>query len=45
MAATLLGKGTCAGMGVTTTQLPSALNVYWYRRWYQLGRTVIKIRK
>ena len=45
VAATILGRGTCAGMGVTTTQVPSALNVYWYKRWYQFGRTVIKIRK
>jgi len=45
VAATILGKGTCAGMGVSTTQVPSALNVYWYKRWYQFGRTVIRIRK
>ena len=43
VASTILGKGTCMNMGVTTSQLPSVTNVYWAKRWYEFGKTVIKI--
>ena len=43
VASTILGKGTCINMGVATNQLPSATNVYWSRKWYEFGKTVIKI--
>lgn len=45
VASTILGKGSCGSMGSLTTMEPSAFNVYWARRWYQIGRTVIKIKK
>ena len=43
VASTILGKGTCMNMGVSTTQLPSVTNVYWTKKWYEFGKTVIKI--
>ena len=43
VASTILGKGTCVNMGVATSQLPSATNVYWIKKWYQFGRVAIKV--
>ena len=43
VASTILGKGTCMNMGVVTSQAPSATNVYWVKKWYEFGKTVIKI--
>ena len=43
VASTILGKGTCMNMGVATSQMPSATNVYWSKKWYEFGKTVIKI--
>ena len=45
VASTILGKGTCVNMGTVTSQLPSATNIYWAKKWYQFGRTVIKVIK
>ena len=45
VASTILGKGTCVNMGTVTLQLPSATNIYWAKKWYQFGRTVIKVIK
>lgn len=36
-------KGTCANMGLPTSQLPSVTNVYWYKKWYEIGKKVIEI--
>ena len=43
VASTMLGKGTCVNMGSITNQLPSATNIYWTKKWYQIGRTAIKV--
>ena len=43
VASTILGKGTCVNMGTITSQMPSVTNVYWSKRWYEFGKTVIKI--
>ena len=43
VASVVAGKGPCMNMGIVTNQLPSATNVYWSRKWYEFGKTVIKI--
>jgi len=43
IASTIPGKGTCINMGVPTSQLPSMSNVYWIKKWYEFGKTAIKI--
>ena len=43
VASTMLGKGTCVNMGVPTSQLPSATNIHWTKKWYEFGKTVIQI--
>ena len=43
VASVVAGKGPGMNMGIVTNQLPSATNVYWSRKWYEFGKTVIKI--
>lgn len=43
VASTILDRGTCMNMGITTNQLPSATNVYWTKHWYEFWKTAIKI--
>lgn len=43
VASTILGKGTCMNMGNATMQMPSATNIYWSKKWYQIGRRVIQV--
>ena len=43
VASTILKKGTCMNMGTVTYQPPSVTNVYWAKKWYEFGKTVIKI--
>ncbi len=43
VASQILHKGTCANMGLPTSQLPSVTNVYWYKKWYEIGKKVIEI--
>jgi len=43
IASVITGKGPGMNMGIVTNQLPSATNVYWSRKWYEFGKTVIKI--
>jgi hypothetical protein len=30
-------------MNIVTSDLPSAMNVYWTKKWYQFSRKAIKI--
>lgn len=43
VASAILGRGTCVNMGTVTSQLPSVTNVYWAKKWYQIGRIAIKV--
>ena len=43
VASTILGKGSGMNMGMITNQMPSATNVYWAKKWYEIGKKVIQI--
>ena len=37
------GKGTGLNMNVVTRQLPSATNIHWTKKWYEVWKTAIKV--
>ena len=37
------GGNTSFGMGTYCTDIPSATNVYWIKKWYEFGKIAIKI--
>lgn len=39
----MLGKDNAINMNTATSDLPSATNVYWTKKWYQFWRKTIKI--
>ncbi|SHN05360.1 hypothetical protein SAMN02746066_04627 [Anaerosporobacter mobilis DSM 15930] len=43
VATTILGKGSGINMNMPTNQVPSATNVHWVKRWYELWKTSIKV--
>lgn len=43
VASEINGTGTGFNMGTPTEQQPSATNVYWWREWYEIWKTVIEI--
>ena len=43
VASVILEKSTCMNMGCATNQLPSAMNVYWARKWFEIGKKVIEL--
>jgi hypothetical protein len=43
IASEINGTGTGFNMGTPTEQQPSATNVYWWREWYEIWKTVIEI--
>jgi hypothetical protein len=43
VATKMLGKGTGMNMNTKTFDVPSAMNVYWTKKWYEFWKTKIKI--
>ena len=43
VASVILDKGTCMNMGIATNQIPSAQNIYWWRKWWEIWKKTIKI--
>lgn len=39
----IIGKGTGPNMGMSTSQMPSATDIYWRKSWYEFGKKTIKI--
>lgn len=39
----MIGKNSGPNMNICTSDLPSAMNIYWTKKWYQFGRKAIKI--
>lgn len=39
----MLGKDNAINMNTATSDLPSATNIYWTKKWYQFWRKTIKI--
>lgn len=43
VANTMLGRGTEINMNMYTQQPPSATDIYWSKKWYEIGKRVIKV--
>lgn len=43
VASTILNKGNCVNMGMICNDEPLVYNVYWTKKWYEFGKTAIKI--
>lgn len=43
VAITMLGRGSGLNMNTPTSQLPSAMNVHWTRKWYEVWKKTIKV--
>ena len=39
----MLGKGSSYNMNAPTEQMPSAMNVYWTKKWYEFWKRAIKV--
>lgn len=43
VATTILGRGSGLNMNTPTNQLPSATNVHWSKKWYEIWKKAIKV--